>query len=128
MQQSVTMRPNYKGFYENCFVGFEIFVEFENESHVIGFTIYNSNSEAIISSTSGDSNIKLIFGNNTLYSKIPCGLFIPANYYLEYNYNGKNVESALQIKKSLSKSSFLVKGGNPKADLVAYNWLGKQTD
>jgi lipopolysaccharide transport system ATP-binding protein len=111
--------------FENCFVGFEIFVKNENDSHIVGFTIYNKNSEPIISSTSSDSNIKLIKGNNTIYSKIPCELFIPGSYYLEYNYNGKNVENAIQIKKSLSASSFVVKGGNPKADLVAFKWIKK---
>ena len=69
--------------------------------------------------------VKLIEGNNTLFSQIPCGLFIPGSYYLEYNYNGKNVENAIQIKKSLTKSSFVAKGGKPKADLVATNWLRK---
>jgi lipopolysaccharide transport system ATP-binding protein len=112
---------DFKNF-ENCDIRFSFKVNDITEKHIIGFTIFNNDNESIISSISSDAIKQITLGENVLSANIPCGLFIPGKYYLEFSYNGKSVENAIEIEKSETESFFISSGKIPRANLVSTNW------
>jgi lipopolysaccharide transport system ATP-binding protein len=108
--------------YENCDVRFSFIVKNISEKHIIGFTIFNSDNESIISSVSSDGISKITLGENVISANIPCGLFLPGKYYLEFSYNGKSVENAIEIEKTETKSNYISSGNVSRANLVSTNW------
>jgi len=109
--------------FDYCWLKFE----FNNINTLIpnslGFTIYNFNNEPIISAITDDCQIEFKETNFSISCKIPCSYFVPGMYYVEYAFNGKNVENAISIEKTMTNSKFLSKGHKSKSNLVIVDWI-----
>jgi lipopolysaccharide transport system ATP-binding protein len=105
-----------------CWVRFKIAVVPNKSTPNLGFTLFNNRSEAVISSVNTDTSLVYEFGEYYINAKIPCGLLVLGRYYLEFAYNGFNLESAVIISKNSSSSKFISSGNISKSNLVTTEW------